>query len=103
MTPTEERIRHYLNQLPEPYRSQALSQVKMNVMVVLELNEIESRRSAVTYFCDWESTIEGFDYWCNLCASLPINDPTPESIQSEINELQYRIDTLKEELKNLTK
>lgn len=85
MKPTEERIRHYLNQLPEPYRSRALSQVRINVLINIKPNEIESRRSAVYYFCDWESTKEGFNYWFDLYRSLPTIDDTPESIQSEIN------------------
>lgn len=101
MTPTEERIRHYLNQLPEPYRSQALSQVDPKWFKNTEPEEVESRCDAVCEFAYWDDTKEKSDYWENFYLSLPKTDPNPDSIQSEINELQSRIDTLKEQLKQL--
>lgn len=101
MTPTEERIRQKLNELPEPYRSQALSQVDPKWFKNTEHEQVKSRCDAVCSFAHWENTVEGFVYWRQLYDSLPTKDQTPDSIQSEINELQSRIDTLKEQLKNL--
>jgi len=102
MTLTEERIRHYLNQLPEPYRSQALSQVDPKWFKSVKTEQITSRSKAVYAFADWEKTNEKADYWYEFYNLLPLKDPkTPDSIQFEINELQSRIDTLKEQLKQL--
>ena len=101
MTPTEERIRQKLNELPEPYRSQALSQVDPEWFEETQPQEVKSRRIAVWLFADWSETKEKSNYWDVFWTSLPLTDPTPASIQSEINELQSRIDTLKEQLKQL--
>jgi len=101
MTPTEERIRQKLNELPEPYRSQALSQVDPAVLVDVMPNKINSRFDAVYLFSNWSKTKEGSRYWFKFINSLPATDPTKEDIQSDINELQSQIDTLKEQLKQL--
>lgn len=56
-------IREWLNELPEPYRSQAMENY-MNA---------SNRKVASTALADaffWDQTPEGYDYWHDLYNSL---------------------------------
>lgn len=64
-------IEEWLNELPEPYRGQALDNTKP---VVKTLNCRSIRRAVYIGFI-WGMSIEGFDYWNDLYESLPNNPP----------------------------
>lgn len=59
-------IKDYLEQLQEPYRTQALNNTKEE-----DLNTIVTNTRKALYFAfTWQTSPEGYDYWNNLHESL---------------------------------
>jgi len=64
-------IREHLEELPEPYRSQAISNVEKRDNPRDRFNiKVESISQAVNRSMNWAFTSEGYDYWENVYNSL---------------------------------
>ena len=59
-------INYYLNQLPEPYRSQAIANTDESKLNLFATNLLNSIWTAFV----WMNTPEGGDYWINLVDEL---------------------------------
>ena len=73
-------IRQWLEELPDPYRTQALENIR--VKEVLDLPELSfsvALRSAFT----WDATPQGYDYWSAVLANPPKKLPAITPAQQE--------------------
>lgn len=62
-------IEQWLNELPEPYRSQAFENCGQRL---LSLEESSFKYALATAFI-WELTTQGHEYWRELANNLPTN------------------------------
>lgn len=61
-------IRQWLEELPEPYRTQALENIRVKEVLGLpELSFEVALRSAFT----WDATPQGYDYWLAVFDNPP--------------------------------
>lgn len=60
-------IKQWLNELPEPYRSQALENADTNVLNSKGISLIGCLMEAF----NWHKSTQGFEYWYKLIKSLP--------------------------------
>lgn len=81
MTNTPKTIREWLQQLPEPYQSQAVANVlptnldseRAMLFLATDIMELDWPlivSSVVKGAFDWKSSNEGADYWATLCLKL---------------------------------
>ena len=59
-------IREHFEQLPEPYRTEAIENTKYDILGITEYSIADALLSAFT----WDNTKQGYMYWSNLCAKL---------------------------------
>lgn len=59
-------IEEYLNELPQPYKQQALINMEAEEATSLE----KDLKDALQFAFVWKESPEGFDYWDNLYISL---------------------------------
>lgn len=64
-------IREWLEELPEPYRTQALENCNSMRLSISGLSDIvETSRIAIMSAFHWDSSPEGFHYWDELYETL---------------------------------
>ena len=64
-------IQDFLQQLPEPHRSQALKNSEFSDTLQ---NECDSLVDALMDAFIWDSTIEGYIYWSDICSIYEVNN-----------------------------
>ncbi len=61
---TEKTIREWLNELPEPYRTQALANENNDIKIEGTFNDLVDKQSeAVLWGFEWGVSPEGDNYW----------------------------------------
>lgn len=60
----KKHFRYWLEQLPEPYRTQALDNINPRHPEKGEVCKVQSMQAAITVgLKSWQATPQGFDYW----------------------------------------
>lgn len=100
--PKELPIETWLKMLPEPYRSQALENLKKHGWDNDDQEE-ESADDALSLAFDWETSLQGYEYWNELYEKLFDGKVNLQSdiwfeIRQELAELNDEILKIKEQL-----
>lgn len=72
-------IKEWLEELPEPYRTQALE----NSDIIHNNNKSDSLPSALDMAFNWPQTNQGWEYWHKLFSELVSSMPDPEDYWQE--------------------
>jgi hypothetical protein len=64
-------IIEHLNELPEPYRTEALNETEKQGRDLSEYQDFcKDKEFAVMLAFDWSKSMKGEDYWSELCETL---------------------------------
>ncbi len=64
-------IKEWLEELPEPYRTQALLNIENRSRKNLIMSSL---KNALNFAFDWDNSKEGFDYWAKLFLKIKRNE-----------------------------